>query len=182
MDLKNPQTQRNIFVIVLLVLVFIVFLKVPYANNSKAIQELDKRRVGLEAEVRKAEEAKAKLPEVEARYNQLLAMWEIAKEMLPPEKEIPALLRMITNAGIKSGVTFIYFKPDQPQTKGMYSEVPFQLKVICTYHDLGRFLSAVGNLKRIVNFPTAKIEPEAKTEDKVSVNMSAFTYTIPTGR
>ncbi|MEO0225522.1 MAG: type 4a pilus biogenesis protein PilO, partial [candidate division WOR-3 bacterium] len=172
MDLKNPQTQRNIFVILLLVVLFILFLKIPYANNSKVIQELEQRRVSLEEEVRKAEEAKAKLPEVEARYNQLMRAWEIAKEMLPPEKEIPSLLRMITNAGIKAGVSFVYFKPTDPVSKGMYNEIPFQLKVICTYHELGKFLAAVGNLKRIVNFPTAKMTTEK--EEKISVDMSAF--------
>jgi Tfp pilus assembly protein PilO len=64
--------------------------------------------------------------------------------------------------------------------KGMYTEIPFQLKVLCGYHDLGRFLSAVGNLKRIVNFPTAQMVTDK--EDKIAVNLSAFTYTIPTGR
>ncbi len=180
MDLKSPQTQRNIFVIVLLILLFILFLKVPYANNNKTIKQLDEQRLAIEAEVRKAEEAKAKLPELEARYNQLLKAWEIAKEMLPPEKEIPSLLRLITNSGIKAGISFIYFRPSDPVPKGMYVEVPFQLKVLCTYHELGKFLSTVGNLKRIVNFPTAKMSPEK--EEKILVDMSAFTYTIPTGR
>jgi len=180
MDFKNPQTQRNLLVIILLILGFIVFLKLPYANSNKRIQELDQQRLSLEAEVRKAEEAKAKLPEVEARYNQLQKAWEIAKEMLPPEKEIPSLLRSITNSGIRAGVSFVYFKPTEPAVKGMYTEIPFQLKVLCTYHDLGKFLSAVGNLKRIVNFPTAQMATDK--EDKIAVNLSAFTYTIPTGR
>lgn len=180
MDLKNPQTQRNIFIVFILILLFIVFLKVPYSNNNKRIKELDESRLSLEAEVRKAEEAKAKLPEVEARYNQLLRMWEIAKEMLPPEKEIPSLLKLITNSGIKAGVSFIYFKPEVASSKGMYMEVPFQLKVMCNYHDLGKFLSAVGNLKRIVNFPTSKLT--AEKEGRIEVLMSAFTYTLPSGR
>lgn len=181
MNLKEPKTQQIIVFFVLLILILILFYKFPYTANQNRIKNLEAKRDSLRIKVQEAEAAKARLPELEARITRLEAEWERAKEMLPQEKEIPSLIQQISNSGTKAGVSFLLFKPSGPVAKPNYSEIPVQIKVACGYHQLGKFLSNVGNLARIVNIPGVKLSA-SKERKSVGAELSAITYTLAKGK
>jgi len=178
MNLKDPKTQQTIVFIVVLILILVLFFRFPYSTNQKKIKILSSRMDSLKIEVQKAEAARARLPELQAKIARLEAEWEKAKEMLPLAKEIPSLIQQISNSGTKAGVNFLLFKPSEPVPKSgsIYSEIPVQIKVTCSYHQLGRFLSNVGNLSRIVNVPAIKIV--AGKGRSVESELSTTTYTV----
>jgi type IV pilus assembly protein PilO len=178
MNLKDPKTQQTIVFVVVLILVLVLFFRFPYTSNQKKIKILDLKNDSLVNEVQKAEAARARLPELQAKIARLEAEWEKAKEMLPLAKEIPSLIQQISNSGTKAGVSFLLFKPGAPTpTAGTnYSEIPVQIKVVCDYHQLGKFISNVGNLSRIVNVPAVRII--TGKERSVEAELSTLTYTI----
>jgi len=178
MNLKDPKTQQTIIFVVVLILVLVLFFRFPYTANQKKIKLLTSRMDSLKIEVQKAEAARARLPELQAKIARLEAEWEKAKEMLPLAKEIPSLIQQISNSGTKAGTNFLLFKPSSPvpKTGSIYSEIPVQIKVTCSYHQLGRFLSNVGNLSRIVNVPAVKIT--AGKDRSVEAELSTITYTV----
>jgi type IV pilus assembly protein PilO len=181
MNLKESSNQKLIIFFVILVLVLIVFFFVwPYKANRKELQQLTARRDSLQTEVQKAEAARARLPELQAKIARLEIEWEKAKEMLPKAKEIPSLIQQISNSGTKAGVSFLLFKPSGAIAQANYSEIPVQIKVSCGYHQLGKFLSNVGNLARIVNVPTIKIK--AGKDRSIEADLSAKTYTVAKGK
>ncbi len=181
MNLREPQTQKLIIFFVILIVLLILFFHFPYTSNKKKIKELTDERNALQAEVQAAEAAKAHLPELQAKIARLEIEWARAQEMLPKEKEIPSLIQQISNSGIKAGVSFLLFKPSGPNlTQKSYAEIPVQIKVACGYHQLGRFLSNIGNLARIVNVPSVKIA--TGKERSVEANLSAITYTVAKGK
>lgn len=179
-DTKSPTFQRFLIVIIILAVAVFLFLKFPYAANQKKIKALETQRGELADKVKKAEEAKAKLPELEARYQLRQKQWEIAQTMLPTEKEIPELINVITNSGIKSGVLISYFKPSPPSPQREYGEMQLKLKASSGYHSLGRFLAYIGNLPRIIKITSAKLEA-SKGKKAVDGVFTAVTYTM-TGR
>jgi type IV pilus assembly protein PilO len=176
MNLREPKTQQLIVFIVLMIVILVLFFRFPYTGNQKKIKDLADTVQVLRGRVQEAEAAKARLPELQARIARLEAEWDVAKEMLPQEKEIPKLIQQISNSGTKAGVSFILFKPSGPNPKENYQEIPVQLKVTCGYHQLGRFLSNVGNLSRIVNIPSIKIVhgKDRSTE----AELRTITYTV----
>ncbi len=176
MNLKEPKTQQTIVFFVILILVLVLFFRFPYTANQNKIKDLTSRRDSLQIKVQEAEAAKARLPELQARIAQLEAEWEVAKEMLPQEKEIPKLIQQISNSGTKAGVSFLLFRPGGPVGKANYSEIPVQIKVACGYHQLGKFLSNIGNLPRIVNVPTIKIV--SGKDRSTEAELQAITYTV----
>jgi type IV pilus assembly protein PilO len=178
MNLKDPKTQQIIIFVVVLILILVLFFRFPYTANQKKIKILSSRMDSLKIEVQKAEAARARLPELQAKIARLEAEWEKAKEMLPLAKEIPSLIQQISNSGTKAGTNFVLFKPSAPvpNASSIYSEIPVQIKVTCSYHQLGRFLSNVGNLSRIVNVPSVKIT--AGKDRSVAAELSAITYTV----
>jgi type IV pilus assembly protein PilO len=180
MNLREPKTQKTVVFFVILIIILILFFRFPYTSNRNEINTLTARRDSLQIEVQKAEAARARLPELQAKIARLEVEWEKAKEMLPKEKEIPSLIQQISNSGTKAGVSFLLFKPSGPQAKTNYSEIPVQIKVSCGYHQLGRFLSNVGNLARIVNVPSVKIKSGEKRS--VQADLDAITYTVAKGK
>ncbi|MEO0138145.1 MAG: type 4a pilus biogenesis protein PilO [candidate division WOR-3 bacterium] len=176
MNLKETKTQQAIAFFIILIIVLVLFFKLPYAANQKKIEALTARKDSLQIKVQEAEAAKARLPELQATIARLEAEWEVAKEMLPQEKEIPKLIQQISNSGTKAGVSFLLFKPGGPVARQNYSEIPVQIKVACGYHQLGRFLSNLGNLPRIVNVPSVKIVPGK--DRSTEAELQAITYTV----
>ena len=62
-----------------------------------------------------------------------------------------ALLVDINQAGLGRGLQFELFRPAAAEiTREFYAELPIQVKVTGTYHDMGAFASDVGQLSRIV--------------------------------
>jgi type IV pilus assembly protein PilO len=180
MNLKEPKTQKLILFFIILIILLVLFFNFPFKTNQQKLKRLTARRDSLQIEVQKAEAARARLPELQAKIARLEVEWEKAKEMLPKEKELPSLIQQISNCGTKAGTSFLLFKPSGPTPQQNYAEIPVQIKVACGYHQLGKFLSNIGNLARIVNVPSVRIT--SGKDRSIEANLSAITYTVAKGK
>lgn len=72
------------------------------------------------------------------------------EKQLPSKAEMDALLSDINQAGLGRGLQFELFKPGQVVVKDYYAELPIDIKVSGSYHDVGAFTSDIANLPRIV--------------------------------
>ncbi|MDC8760265.1 type 4a pilus biogenesis protein PilO [Janthinobacterium fluminis] len=75
---------------------------------------------------------------------------ERLQKQLPSKAEMAALLSDINQAGLGRGLQFELFKPGQVVVKEYYAELPIDIKVSGSYHDLGAFAGDMANLPRIV--------------------------------
>ncbi|WP_293777794.1 type 4a pilus biogenesis protein PilO [uncultured Oxalicibacterium sp.] len=72
------------------------------------------------------------------------------EKQLPSKAEMDALLSDINQAGLGRGLQFQLFKPGQVVVRDYYAELPINIKVTGSYHDVGAFTSDIANLPRIV--------------------------------
>lgn len=72
------------------------------------------------------------------------------EKQLPSKAEMDALLSDINQAGLGRGLQFELFKPGQVVVKDYYAELPINIKVTGSYHDVGAFTGDIANLPRIV--------------------------------
>ena len=72
------------------------------------------------------------------------------EKQLPSKAEMDALLSDINQAGVGRGLQFELFKPGHVVVKDYYAELPIDIRVVGSYHDLGAFTSDIANLPRIV--------------------------------
>ena len=72
------------------------------------------------------------------------------EKQLPSKAEMDALLSDINQSGLGRSLQFELFKPGQVVVKDYYAELPIDIKVIGSYHDVGAFTSDIANLPRIV--------------------------------
>ena len=75
---------------------------------------------------------------------------ERLQKQLPSKAEMAALLSDINQAGVGRGLAFESFKPGQVVVKDYYAELPIDIKVTGSYHDIGAFAGDMANLPRIV--------------------------------
>jgi len=84
------------------------------------------------------------LSEVEQSFGALV-------KQLPNRSEIDALLTDVNQAGLGRGLQFELFKPAaQEKMADFYAELPINIKITGSYHDMGSFASDVAQLPRIV--------------------------------
>ena len=97
---------------------------------------------------------------------------------LPDKKEIPKLLKSISNLSKEAGLDVLLFKPQGEQLGQFYARVPVQLRFVGSYHRIGMFFYNVGTLSRIVNIENFTIEKEpTKKKGQVLLRTSCIATT-----
>lgn len=79
---------------------------------------------------------------------------------LPDKTEVPELLIDITQAGLGRGLQFELFKPQNRRLAEFYAELPIDVRVSGTYHQLGNFVSDLAALPRIVTIGDISLKPQ----------------------
>lgn len=97
----------------------------------------------------------------------------IMLQQLPDKTQVPELLIDITQAGLGRGLQFELFKPQNRRTADFYAELPINVQVVGTYHELGNFISDLAALPRIVTIGDLVIKPAGAA----TLRMSAVTKT-----
>jgi type IV pilus assembly protein PilO len=108
------------------------------------------------------------LREIDTQFGALL-------KQLPNKSQMDALLVDINQAGLSRGLQFELFKPAATESaREFYSELPIEVKVTGTYHDMGAFAADVGQLPRIVTLNDISIE--AGKDGNLSMDATARTF------
>jgi type IV pilus assembly protein PilO len=73
------------------------------------------------------------------------------------------------------------FKPNGEVPKGFYAELPIQLRLSGTYHDIALFFDKIGKLERIVNVSDIELGAPKKENGQivldVTCNATTFQFT-----
>jgi type IV pilus assembly protein PilO len=95
-------------------------------------------------------------------------------KQLPNRAEIDALLTDINQAGLGRGLTFELFRPaTQEKMADFYAELPINIRITGSYHDMGAFASDVAQLPRIVTLNDVAI-----ANDKGTLTLEAVAKTF----
>jgi type IV pilus assembly protein PilO len=137
------------------------------ANTEKTLKEdyLNKKKQAVNLDLHKQQ-----LREIDTQFGALL-------KQLPNKAQMDALLVDINQAGLSRGLQFELFKPAGAETaKEFYAELPIQVKVTGTYHDMGAFAADLGQLPRIVTLNDVTIEPAKDGNLTMDATARTFRY------
>ena len=109
------------------------------------------------------------LKEVEQQFGALL-------RQLPSKSEMDALLSDINQAGLGRGLQFELFKPSAERLQDFYAELPVDLRVTGSYHDIGAFTSDVSQLSRIVTLNDIAISNKDPKDTVLTMEAVAKTF------
>jgi type IV pilus assembly protein PilO len=154
---KLPTAKKVTVWVLVLLLIALGFYFLLIKSKQEEVKDLQTRLGDLKTQLNENRKIAANLPILTKEYNQLNEKLEKALSELPNQKEIPALLTSITDAGKRSGLDFLVFKPKSESPKDFYAEVPIDITVSGSYHSVTKFFSAVSELPRIVNISNVSI-------------------------
>jgi type IV pilus assembly protein PilO len=160
-------------VIVLVLAAFIWFVYLPKSDTIKkttaSIDELDKQLTRAKLE-------RAKLPERQKEKEEANVQLQEAMKLLPNSKEIPSLLRKVTELGNASQLDFRVFTPKAEQIKDLYIEIPVSIEVSGSYHNVAIFFENVGKMERIMNIQNISMKPLSDRSTTLTTTCDATTY------
>ncbi len=90
--------------------------------------------------------------------------------VLPDKKEIPSLLKKLSEEAEKFGLEVYYFEPQSESVQGFIAAVPVSIKLKGSFHEVLSFFDSVNKFARIVNISdislTADPQSVAKEEQR----------------
>ena len=176
MKLSTPK-KMGILGIIILVIVLLLgqYLLLPaYEKLDAKDQEYTKLEQDLNEKKRVAQDPKV----FEAKLASVKRELEIKKVQLPDKKEIPQLLTAISSLGKESGLNFLLFRPKPEVPKEFYAEIPVEIQVEGSYHEVASFFSKVGNLNRIVNITNVSMAKRYEEDEKMILSTSCLATTF----
>jgi type IV pilus assembly protein PilO len=147
-----------------------------YADALKTQKTQEARLAELQKQIRALEATANKLPEFQREVQALEARLETLKRILPPEKEMPDLMRRVQYLAAQSSLQIRKFNPAAPAQKEFYQEVPINLDLEGTYHNLGAFLDRISRMSRLVNMGDVKI----KSQNQPTINNTIAASAVAT--
>ena len=161
---KIPKPIRLAVVTALLVGIGAAYWYLSYQPLEAETRQLVVHSQELQRKLNNARSVADNVPGFKAEVAALERDLELALKQLPNGKQFEDLLRDISTAGKKVGVTIKSIDRDSEVKRDFYAEVPFMIELEGAYHDLARFFEMVANLPRIVN--VGRLEITVSKEDR----------------
>lgn len=149
-----------------------------YADALEQQKQKETRLADLQKQIRALEATANRLPEFQREVQALEARLETLKRILPPEKEMPDLMRRIQYLAAQSSLQIRRFNPSAVVQKDFYQEVPVSIDLEGTYHNMGAFLDRVSRMSRLVNMSDLRIRAQSTQTmtNTIGVTATATTY------
>lgn len=165
------------------VVVFYLYAWKPQAREAEKLSREIQRQ---EKELAEARTVERQLPYLERRYESLKEEVSYAHAQLPESKEIAVLIKTIAGTSDKCRVKVSLFKleriiPQEYAGGKRYFEVPIRISLRADFHNLGIFLTRIGQLQRVINVQDLKISPRPVTPEEpeeIRADFSLVTYTF----
>lgn len=180
LDFENVGGWPQAVKVVIWGLVFLLVLGLGYKLHVSALQANLETAQAKEATLRKDFEDKAdKAANLDAYRQQMVEMEETFGALvrqLPSKTDVPGLLEDIDNKAVTTGLEVLSLDLQAEQSAEFYIELPIEIVVSGTYHDLGAFVSGVAGLPRIVTLHDFAIAPGEEDDGSLVLTIMAKTY------
>jgi len=173
---KMRMAYRVLILVGSVVLLGGLFVWLVVVPKTSEITRTKKELVQLNQKLTQARIRAKNLKKFEAEQKTVNAQFREALKLLPNKREIPSLLRSITQLGTDSHLDFLLFSPKKERPKNFYIEIPVDIKVSGTYHNVVSFFDRVGKMERIVNILDVSIKPKKPLSTTLITTCKAVTY------
>jgi type IV pilus assembly protein PilO len=139
------------------------------ANEKDNVDRLEQQLMRVKIRVRNLAKFRDEYAEVKEKFQEAI-------KLLPDKREIPNLLRNISQVGMDSKLEFRLISPQPENAKDFYMEIPVALEVKGDYRNVTLFFDRIGRMDRIVNILNISMRPEKPLSTSLITNCTAITY------
>lgn len=153
-----------------------LFVWFYYLPKNEEIDKIQGEIAAIEQKLNKAKIMVKRLKQFEAEWAELDTQYKEALKLLPNTKEIPTLLKTITQLGSDSQLEFRLFSPQRERPQDFFIEIPVSIEVSGSYHNVAVFFDKVGAMERIVNILNVSMSPSKPRSTVLTTKCDAVTY------
>lgn len=176
--LERPAKQKLIALGAVLVALTILDWQYWYGPRQRALADLQSEVSERQAEL-ETKRSKANLrDDAERELRDLDAELKRAEARLPDQREIADLLSNVADSARASGLEIMLFRQKPEVPRDFYAEVPVEMQMRGTYHEVAMFLDRVKRMDRIVNVSDIKLTRPKAEGDRVTLEAAATAITF----
>jgi type IV pilus assembly protein PilO len=180
----DPKQKQALAVILVSLFVLYFANNLWYSGATETVEAEEARVETMQAQNRTAQalaiRAGQDTEERMALYERHIAQLE---QLIPASAEVAALVDQISLAGREVGVSVATLRTNPPEPGEFYTVQTFEMSVFGEYHDVGRFLTRIASLPRILTPIDVSVEEfndvrAAGFDSPVIVNFRFQTYVV----
>ncbi|NND64823.1 MAG: type 4a pilus biogenesis protein PilO [Gammaproteobacteria bacterium] len=183
LDFSDVGTWPAIFHAIAVIAVFTavfggaVYLTV-WKNQIPTLERHQETEVTLKKEFSRKQRKAANLDAYKEQLREIEESFGTMLRQLPGQTEIPSLLVDISQTGLQAGLEEELFQPSDEVQQDFYAEKPIKIRLKGTFHELGKFVSGVAELPRIVTLHDVKIggDKGKDASNDLTLDVTAKTY------
>lgn len=164
----TQREQRLVTLIVVAVVLTAAYMYFLHRPKAAEIDALTLRVDSLETanEQAKKDYATGSVDKLRAQAEEYQRRLKVMRRLVPTSNEVPALLEDISTAARRVGLEIIAVEPLPVLQGEQFDTYRYKMAVTGGYHAVGRFLSNVGSLSRIIAPVTLEMKPVALNDRK----------------
>ena len=170
-----PFALKTVIWIALFIVVCFAGYKLWIEEKTVTLDKASLAEVSLKSDFEKKAADAANLEAYRNQMEKMEEMFGALLSQLPGEIEVPGLLEDISKYGEANGLALSEIMLKGEVQKDFYIELPIDITVKGTYHDMGAFVSQVSSLPRIVTLHDFSVNPDA-TSGELIMKVLAKTY------
>lgn len=173
---KIERKKRILLSFGLIILLSGAFYWLDYMPKSQEIAIAKENVENLEQRLRTVRIRARNLQKFKEEHARVKKEFQEALRLLPDKREIPDLLRNISQMGIDADLEFRLFSPQPENPKDFYMEIPVALEVKGSYRNVTLFFDQIGRMDRIVNILNISMRPDKPLSTSLITKCTAITY------
>ena len=176
--LDRPRGQKIGLLVVAVFAVFLIDWQYVYGPRARQLTELRSQVAEKRAELQTRRTRVNGRADAERDVSDLRAELRRAQARLPDQREIADLLSSIAASGREAGLDIVLFRQKPELPHDFYAEVPVQMEMRGTYHDVAAFLDHVKRFDRIVNVADISLKKPRVEADRVMLDAACTVTTF----
>lgn len=177
---RLPRAQRLGGMVLLYVILGVVFWFLLYSPKLDNLAQLQTEQADLVKKKNEVQARAADKEKFEKDLEELTARLQQALRQLPDERDIPDLLTRISTVARRIGLEIIKWYSRDETVREYYADVPVQMEIAGSYHEVAMFFDRLSKLSRIVYVEDIEMtEPKeagGKVQLKVSGTLKTFRF------
>jgi len=176
LELIPPQYRWGM-IPALLLLVTVAYGYGMYKPEGERIRSLEEQIQQQNVTLQKYRKVAANYDTFQTQVEALEIDLRQALAQLPDSKEIPDLIRQISDLGVRTGLQITLLRPQAEQVREYYAEVPITVNMVGSFHAVGQFFDELARLPRIISVSKIKLGGDSKQDTTiVDTECLATTY------
>lgn len=180
---QDPAQQKKLLIGILPILLLLGYWYLLHGDRQREVELLESRFERLEDSNATARaRASAGGPELAEQLASYERHIDRLEELVPRSEEVARLLNDITLRAHENRVDVARIAPDTKEPGEYYTLETYQVSAFGGYHQLGRFLTAIGSLPRIITPVDVSIterQNPGPNQGALEVNFRIKTYVLP---